>query len=55
MRLQATQITLQNTKQSYESSYDRVLPETSSQEMVYAQVKDCVPSLLQGYNNTVLA
>jgi hypothetical protein len=55
--LQATHIKLSSssTKQSYESAYDCVLPDSASQAQVHSQVRQCVPSLLAGYNNTLMA
>jgi hypothetical protein len=55
--LQATRIKLSSssTNQSYESVYDCVLPDTASQAEVYSQVRQCGPSLLSGYNNTLMA
>jgi hypothetical protein len=44
-----------SSNQSYESAYDCVLPDNASQAQVYNQVRQCVPSLLAGYNNTLMA
>ncbi|WIA34215.1 hypothetical protein OEZ86_012568 [Tetradesmus obliquus] len=55
--LEATRIRLSSssTLQSYESVYDCVLPDSASQAQVYSQVRQCVPSLVAGYNNTLMA
>lgn len=53
--LQGNQIRLDKERQTFQSSYAAVLPETASQADAYRAVENVVTDALQGYNATVIA
>jgi DNA replication protein DnaC len=53
--VQENQIRLDKGRQAFQSAYERVLPEATSQSEVYAAIEHVVTDSLQGYNATVIA